>query len=443
VCDESVAALDVSIQAQVLNLFMDLKSALNLTYLFISHDLGVVEHISDRVVIMYLGRVVESGPTSDLYASPNHPYTQALLKEVGKVLPGKRTFVPIKGEIPSPLAPPPGCHFHPRCPHAMPRCRTPSAGAQGNRAGAPVGLSFKRHIAERHIAERHIRMKTVPAYIVHAAAAPEVPLVLDSPHSASTIPKISTTRRRARSCASPKTRTSADSIERRPRSGATLVEANFPRAYIDANRSLDDLDPAMLEGTWPVALVASRKTRQGIGLVWRVARGGAPMYHRKLTSRRCNGASTTGTVRTTLRSTRRSIVCTEGSAPYGTSIVIRCRQWATRTPTIRAGARADFVLGDREGTTCAGAGSPRSSPARSGAWGTRSRSTILQRRPRSCGVTAVPDSDGTACRSSSIAASTWTRKARAARGLSTARAKPPAAGRGGCRYYARETGQTT
>ncbi len=123
VCDESVAALDVSIQAQVLNLFMDLKSALNLTYLFISHDLGVVEHISDRVVIMYLGRVVESGPTSELYTSPNHPYTQALLKEVGKVLPGKRTFVPIKGEIPSPLAPPSGCHFHPRCPHAMPRCR--------------------------------------------------------------------------------------------------------------------------------------------------------------------------------------------------------------------------------------------------------------------------------------------------------------------------------
>ena len=124
VCDESVAALDVSIQAQVLNLFMDLKSALNLTYLFISHDLGVVEHISDRVVIMYLGRVVESGRTSELYSSPNHPYTQALLKEVGKVVPGKRTFVPIKGEIPSPLAPPSGCHFHPRCPHAMPRCRT-------------------------------------------------------------------------------------------------------------------------------------------------------------------------------------------------------------------------------------------------------------------------------------------------------------------------------
>jgi peptide/nickel transport system ATP-binding protein len=123
VCDESVAALDVSIQAQVLNLFMDLRAALNLTYLFISHDLGVVRHISDRVVIMYLGRVVESAPADELFAAPNHPYTRALLAEVGKVEPGKRRFVPIKGEIPSPLTPPAGCHFHPRCPYAMPRCR--------------------------------------------------------------------------------------------------------------------------------------------------------------------------------------------------------------------------------------------------------------------------------------------------------------------------------
>jgi peptide/nickel transport system ATP-binding protein len=123
VCDESVAALDVSIQAQVLNLFMELRTALSLTYLFISHDLGVVEHISDRVVIMYLGRVVEVGATAELFAAPRHPYTRALLAEVGKVEPRKRTFVPIKGEIPSPLDPPSGCHFHPRCPHAMPRCR--------------------------------------------------------------------------------------------------------------------------------------------------------------------------------------------------------------------------------------------------------------------------------------------------------------------------------
>ena len=121
--DESVAALDVSIQAQVLNLFMELKNALNLTYLFISHDLGVVKYLSDRVVVMYLGRVVESAPAAELFAAPNHPYTQALLAEVGRVEPKKRTFVPIKGEIPSPLDPPPGCHFHPRCPYVMPKCR--------------------------------------------------------------------------------------------------------------------------------------------------------------------------------------------------------------------------------------------------------------------------------------------------------------------------------
>ncbi len=123
VCDESVAALDVSIQAQVLNLFMELRRRLDLTYLFISHDLGVVEHISDRVVIMYLGRVVETAPTEALFAEPNHPYTRALLEEVPRIDVRKRRFEPIKGEIPSPLDPPPGCHFHPRCPFAMPRCK--------------------------------------------------------------------------------------------------------------------------------------------------------------------------------------------------------------------------------------------------------------------------------------------------------------------------------
>jgi peptide/nickel transport system ATP-binding protein len=123
VCDESVAALDVSIQAQVLNLYMDLRVALDLAYLFISHNLGVVRHLSQRVVIMYLGRIVEAGPTDEIFAAPNHPYTQALLAEVGKTEPKKRSFVPIKGEIPSLLSPPSGCHFHPRCPYAMPQCR--------------------------------------------------------------------------------------------------------------------------------------------------------------------------------------------------------------------------------------------------------------------------------------------------------------------------------
>ena len=113
----------MSIQAQILNLFMDLRESLDLTYLFISHDLGVVEHLSDRVVIMYLGRVVESADTERLFAAPNHPYTQALLREVPRLETRRSTFKPIEGEIPSPLDPPTGCHFHPRCPHATARCR--------------------------------------------------------------------------------------------------------------------------------------------------------------------------------------------------------------------------------------------------------------------------------------------------------------------------------
>ncbi|WP_436972080.1 ABC transporter ATP-binding protein [Paraburkholderia fungorum] len=123
VCDEAVAALDVSIQAQILNLFMDLRESLGLTYLFISHDLGVVEHISDRVAIMYLGRIVEEAPTEEVFGKPNHPYTQALLEEVPRIDTTRKPFSFLKGELPSPLSPPGGCHFHPRCPHAMARCK--------------------------------------------------------------------------------------------------------------------------------------------------------------------------------------------------------------------------------------------------------------------------------------------------------------------------------
>jgi len=123
ICDEAVAALDVSIQAQVLNLFMKLREDLNLTYLFISHDIGVVEHISDRIVVMYLGRVVETGVTGDILAKPNHPYTKALLREVPRLDQRNHRFQPVEGEIPSPLDPPSGCHFHPRCPFVESRCR--------------------------------------------------------------------------------------------------------------------------------------------------------------------------------------------------------------------------------------------------------------------------------------------------------------------------------
>jgi oligopeptide/dipeptide ABC transporter ATP-binding protein len=142
VCDEAVAALDVSIQAQILNLFMDLRRDLDLTYLFISHDLGVVEHLSDRVMIMYLGRIVEAAPAEEVFARPNHPYTTALLAEVPRIEGRKRRFTAIKGEIPSPMNPPLGCHFHPRCPHAMARCS--------------VEAPALREIAPGHISACHL-----------------------------------------------------------------------------------------------------------------------------------------------------------------------------------------------------------------------------------------------------------------------------------------------
>jgi oligopeptide/dipeptide ABC transporter ATP-binding protein len=121
--DEPVSALDVSIQAQVLNLLMDLQDQDRFSCLFIAHDLAVVKHISDRVVIMYLGRVVESAPAEEFFAEPNHPYTIALLREAPSTERRRQRFHPIEGEIPSPLNPPSGCAFHPRCPHAFDRCR--------------------------------------------------------------------------------------------------------------------------------------------------------------------------------------------------------------------------------------------------------------------------------------------------------------------------------
>ncbi|HYH99133.1 dipeptide ABC transporter ATP-binding protein [Hyalangium sp.] len=149
IADEPISALDVSIQAQIVNLLVDLQRELKLTYLFIAHDLKIVEYISTRVAVMYLGKIVELADAAELYRRPRHPYTQALLSAVPVPDPDhKKTRIILQGDVPSPLAPPPGCAFHPRCPHAFERCR---------RETPPLYVLGHGHTAACFLAEQDAR----------------------------------------------------------------------------------------------------------------------------------------------------------------------------------------------------------------------------------------------------------------------------------------------